>query len=221
MRSRFPSTAAPLLVALALAGGLERSTTAQYARQGSNLADQLEWENSRLRLTRLAVAPGAAAPAGSDRVLVYLTADPEGRMPAAEAVWQPAGSGDLQNRGHARLEAIAIELKDAPPGTPAGTPPEALSASDRADVWRLIDNSRVLVTKHRYAPTTYVDPLHFHPQDALVVYLRGGYAFPAAADWWGSYRVRRGDVDVIPANTFHTMSNPGGDPLEFLMIMPR
>jgi quercetin dioxygenase-like cupin family protein len=221
MRVHISFMAVPLL-AVVFAGALvQEHASAQYART-SPAAGELEWENNRLHLRRLSVAPGASLPAdgGTDRVLVYLTADPQGGMPAVEAVWQPAGSADLQNRGAARLDAIAVDVKSGASVRSDGTPPEALATSDRADVWRLIDNARVLVTKHRYAPSTYVDALHFHPEDMLVVYLRGGYTWPTVGGW-GAYRVRRGEVDVVPANTLHTLGNAGADPLEFLVIMPK
>jgi quercetin dioxygenase-like cupin family protein len=220
MKPRLSFVAVLVLAVVTLGVHAEESVLAQYERRVSDPLPH-DWENDWMRLSRISTEPGAGlAGSSADRVVVYLTADPEGRMPLAEAVWQPAGSGDLQNRGRARVEALAIELKEMPAGIPSGTPPEVLPVSYRADVWTLIDNSRVLVTKHRYAPATYVDPLHFHAADILVVYLRGGYTWPAVASW-GSYRVRRGEVDVVPANTFHTLGNAGADPLEFLVIMPR
>ena len=232
MRLRLSFLAASVLAGLVLSGSFEESVAAQYGRR-ANDALQLPWENDRFRLTRIAVEPGATLSDGADRVLVYLTAGPDGLMPPAAAVWQPAGSGGLENRGGAPLEAIAIELKDVSTAAAGGTPPEALSAargasyrhasygaSYRVAASRLIDNSRVLVMKHRYAPTTYVDPLHFHSEDLLVVYLRGGYTWPAGGRW-GANRVQRGEVDVIPANTLHTLGNAGSDPLEFLVIIPR
>ena len=152
-------------------------------------------ENNRIRLTQLSVEPGATLPAGGNQVLVYLTADPDGRIPA-EAVWQAAGAGAVQNRGPARLNAISIELKDVQ-GTSSGTPPEALDAQYGVEVTRLIDNPRVLVTKHRYGPIAYGGPLHFHGEDVLVVYLRGGYTWPLT-DFWGATAVRRGDVERHP-----------------------
>ena len=39
------------------------------------------------------------------------------------------------------------------------------------------DNPRVLVTKLRYDQSTFVDPLHLHPNDTVVVYLNAGYSF--------------------------------------------
>jgi hypothetical protein len=220
MKLRLSWLTAPVLAVLTVALLIGQPAAAQYERP-SGAGVQLDWENSRVRLSRIMVDPGSAMPAGNDRVLVYLTADPSGQMPPAEAVWQAAGSGDQQNRGRVPLEAIAIELKGGAAGPGDGTtPPEALRSSHYVDVWPLIDNARVLVTKHRYAASTFVDPLHFHSQDMLVVYLRGGYTWPAAG-WWGAYRVRRGEVDVIPANTLHTLGNAGGDPIEFLVILPK
>jgi quercetin dioxygenase-like cupin family protein len=219
MKLYLSGLAAPLFSVLALAMLLAQPLAAQYARTTAAVPD--EWENDRLRVSRLTAEPGAALRgADADRILVYLTAAADGRMSPADAVWQSAGSGDLENRGRARIEAIAIELKDVPAGAGRGTPPEALRVSRSAEVRHLIDNLRVLVTGHRYARGAVVDPLHFHPDDVLVVYLRGGYTWPVAGGW-GPTRVRRGDVDVVPANTFHTLANAGSDPLEFLVIVPR
>jgi quercetin dioxygenase-like cupin family protein len=85
----------------------------------------------------------------------------------------------------------------------------------------LIRNDRITVTKQRYASgvSWSADPLHFHPQDAVVIYLTGGYTWPTT--WLsGPSRVRRGDVRIVPANVLHTSGNAGSDPLEFLLIIP-
>jgi quercetin dioxygenase-like cupin family protein len=213
--------AAPLVIGLAFVGLLDEPlSSAQYPKTAAS-SSQDAWETDRLRVSRVTAEPGRPIRgADADRILIYLTADADGRMSPADAVWQPAGSGDLENRGRARVDAIAIELKDGPAGPARGTPPEALAVSRSADVRHLVDNPRLLVTGHRYAPGTVVDPLHFHPDDVLVVYLRGGYTWPISGAW-GATRVRRGDVDVIPANTFHRLANAGSDPLEFLVIVPR
>jgi len=217
MKPRLSVSMSLVFAGLALAALLADPIAAQYSRQGDGRLE-VPWENNRFRLTQISVAPGATLPAGGNQVLVYLTADPDGRMPA-EAVWQSAGSGAVQNRGPARLEAIAIELKGAR-GAASGTPGEVLDAQYGVDVSPLIDNERVFVMKHRYGPIAYGGPLHFHGEDVLVVYLRGGYAWPLA-DFWGASRVRRGEVDVIPANTLHRLGNAGGDPLELLVIVPK
>ena len=216
MKLRLSASVLPVLAALAFAAILADPLAAQYGRRGDDRL-QLPWENNRFRLTQISVAPGATLPAGN-QVLIYLTAGPDGRLPT-EAVWQPAGAGAVQNRGPARLEAIAIELKDAR-GAASGTPGEALDRQYGVDVAPLIDNDRVLVMKHRYGPIAYGGPLHFHGDDVLIVYLRGGYTWPLA-DFWGPSRVRRGEVDVIPANTPHRLGNAGGDPLELLVIVPK
>jgi quercetin dioxygenase-like cupin family protein len=110
-------------------------------------------------------------------------------------------------------------LKEAR-GTASGTPGEVLDAQYGVGVSPLTDNDRVLVVKQRYDPVAYGGPSHFHGEDVLVVYLRGGYTWPLA-DLWGPSRVRRGDVNVIPANTQHRLGNAGGDPLELLVIVPK
>jgi quercetin dioxygenase-like cupin family protein len=216
MTRRASVSLSPVVAALALAAVLAEPTRAQYGPLTGGLT--LPWESARARVTQISVAPSATLPTGTNRVLVYFTADPDGQMPA-DAVWQ--GDADaIQNRGPARLDGLAIELKDAPRAPGGGTPPEALDAEYGVEVSTVIDNPRVLVMKHRYDPLAYAGPLHFHADDVLVVYLRGGYTWPASA-FWGAARVRRGDVDVIPANTLHRLANAGGDPLELLVIIPR
>src|SRR5436309_17048 len=60
---------------------------------------RVEWENDDVRIARVVLAPGeharAEAPAGS--VIVYLTANLDGRMPSADATWQAAGPFDMEN----------------------------------------------------------------------------------------------------------------------------
>ena len=221
MGSRFHFLLLPTLAVIG-ASVLLQPASAQYGEMSSTTLRLSDWENNRLRLRRIAVDPGAStrAEGGVDRVLIYLTANQDGNMPDADAVWQPAGSPDLQNRGARKLEALAVDLKAASAATSGGTPPESLHTSYRAEVKTLIDNARVLVTKHRYAPTTFVDPPHFHSDDMLVVYLQGGYTWPVFGGW-GAYQVRRGEVDIVPANSLHTLGNAGSDPLEFLVILPR
>jgi hypothetical protein len=219
-------------IVAALVALVASASAAQYSRHSGDRLPQ-EWESDQFRVLRLSVPPGAEVtdPGTTDSVVVFLTATLEGRMPPAEAVWQAAGSRTLVNQGRARFDAIVIEVKDVPGPASSATPPEAIPSTDQIDSWRLIDNSRVLVTKLRYRPVTSLDPMHFHPRDTVVVYLKGGYVWPEseqAREWYPyawpflrgapSLRVERGDVDVVPANTFHTFSNAGGDPLEFLAI---
>ncbi len=195
---------------------------AQYSQESLAQRYGSGWENDQLRVRTIAVEPGAQMPAqaDADRVLVFLTADLQGRSPAADAVWQPAGAQELENRGNRRVEAVLIELKNVPASTFGITPPEALSATGAGDARILIDNPRVTVTRQRYSPGTYAaEAWHFHPQDAVVVYLRE--ATPGRRPWTGDPSVRRGEVDVVPANTVHSFSNAGSDPLEAVVIFPK
>lgn len=217
MTRRALASIAPVVAGLALAASVAAPAVAQYGPLTGGLT--LPWAGARTRVTRLSVAPQAALPSGGNRVLVYLTADPDGRMPA-DAVWQ-GDAATVQNHGPARLDGLAIELTERQTASAGGaTPPEALDAAYGVTVTTVIDNPRVLVLKHRYDPLAYAGPLHFHDADVLVVYLRGGFTWPADG-FWGPARVRRGDVDVIPANTPHRLANAGGDPLELLVIVPR
>jgi quercetin dioxygenase-like cupin family protein len=90
----------------------------------------------------------------------------------------------------------------------------------RARVHNLIVNDHVMVTWERYEAGSYsADPMHFHPHDAVVIYLQGGYIWRGAG-FDRRDRVRRGDIRIVPGNALHTTSNAGADPLEFLLIIP-
>jgi quercetin dioxygenase-like cupin family protein len=210
-------------VSVLFVGGLnvlQQPVAAQYQQMSRAKLYESGWENDRVRVSKVSVAPGAEMQTGADRVLVFLTADLQNRMPASEAIWQPGGTRE-ENRGALRSEAIVIEMKNAPPADIGTTPPEALPVTGMIDSHVLIDNPRVVVTKLRYSPNSYAgDAWHLHPQDAVIVYLRGGYTWVPGGSG-DTYRVSRGDIDVLPANTIHTFGNAGGDPLEFLVIFPK
>jgi quercetin dioxygenase-like cupin family protein len=222
MKRHCSQPVASALVVLGLSLMPHAPIAAQYSQQSLTKRFESGWENDRLRVRTISIPPGAQAQMATDvdRVVIYLTADVEGRMPQAEALWHAAGVGALQNRGHLRAEAIVVELKSVQARI-AGTPPEALPNSGDVDTRVLIDNPRVTVTKHRYSPHAYaVGPWHFHPEDAVIVYLRGGHTL-APPVGRVRYHVRRGEIDIVPANTFHAFANAGSDPLEFLTIFPK
>jgi quercetin dioxygenase-like cupin family protein len=217
--------AAPTLALVFVLGftSLRHAPAAQERSPAITARETAGWETERLRVRSISIAPGAQVPGYGDpgAVFVFLTADLSGRMPPAEASWQPAGAAALENRGKVPVEGLVIELKDVERRGPGTTPPEALPSTGAVDIRVLIDNPHVIVTRQRYLPGVYPFPgWHFHPQDTLVVYLSGGYVGQPQGSW-GLQRVRRGDVDVVPANMFHGFANPGIDPLEFLAIFPK
>lgn len=182
------------------------------------------WENGRLRVRTVSVEPGARLDLGdaADRILIYLTADLDGRIPKAEAIWQPVDGPALENRAGLRATAVVVDVKAGPATGPGGPPPEALSFTDDVETRQIIDNAHVAVTKVRYRTNAYVDlPWHSHSEDALIVYLRGGQAWPQFDGLGAPISARRGVIDVIPANTHHRMSYAPGDSLEFLVIVPK
>jgi mannose-6-phosphate isomerase-like protein (cupin superfamily) len=192
--------------------------------QRPNSYSHLEWENEQLRISRVSIAPGDRLSGDSQigSVMVFLTADLDGRMPAAEAVWYPADPRGFENRARTRFEALLIELKDAPSRSGDATLPEAVRYGDTAESWTIVDNPRISVMKQRFPGASDADPLHFHPNDLIAIYLRGGYAWPLGVTYYdGPGRVTRGDVRIVPANTLHRFGNAGFDPLEFLVIVPR
>lgn len=207
------------------------------AAQSGGVVSQGVWENDRMQVHRVSLAPGERLTGESTggSVVVFLTADLDGRMPQAEAGWRDPGPVTMENRGLGRFEALVVDLKGTATRSGGVTAPEVVRATAAvaprsgfgetyATMMRaqnLILNDRVSVTKERRpggVPGS-ADPLHFHPQDAVVIHLRSGYIWPTT--WLhGPDSVRRGDVRIVPGNVLHTSGNAGSDPLEFLLIIP-
>jgi hypothetical protein len=225
------------MVSGALAGCIVTSSAflAVAAAQTAGAQSEFIWENDRMVVRRVSLDPGARflsdSPGGS--IIVFLTTELDGRMPPAEVAWRDPGPATMENRGGTRFEALVVDLKGGPIPSRRVTPPEVVRATetvaprvfsgDYDSMWRaqnLIVNDRISVTKERYGSSLSVDPLHFHPQDAVVIYLRGGYVRPVVP-FYGPDRVRRGDVRVVPGNVLHLTGNAGSDPLEFLLIIPQ
>ncbi len=211
------------------------------ARQPGFPPYNVEWENEAVRVARVILSPGqrTTAESSSGAVIVFLTADLNGRMPKAEAAWQEPGRIDLENQGPTRFEAVMIQFKQpAVRGVAAPWVPPAYAASGSA-VWpmsasgwplygyepvksqTLIDRPGLSVTKERHPATTLVDPFCIDQNDTIVVYLRGGYIWSAESWYSRAVRVRRGDVRVLPANALYTLSNAGSDPSEFVVVARR
>jgi quercetin dioxygenase-like cupin family protein len=225
------------VIVVALAGCIVSgfSFLSVAAAQTGSAVSEFIWENDSMVVRRLSLDPGARfasdSPGGS--VIVFLTTELDGRMPPADVAWRDPGPTTMENRGASRFEALIVDLKSGPIPSRRVTPPEVVRATETVaprvfsgaydSTWRaqnLIVNDRISVTKERYGSSLSVDPLHFHPQDAVVIYLRGGYVWPVVP-FYGPDHVRRGDVRVVPGNVLHLTGNAGSDPLEFLLIIPQ
>ena len=229
-------TIGPVILACAAVSGPREAVhpPAEAARPPYSI----EFEDDQVRILRLAVGAGekGATVEHLDGVLIFLTADLQGRMPGEEAVWQPAGTLALDNLGHGRFEALLVELKTTPSSFGSGLPPEAsttayrepgTSGSGQTGVYpydtrgvNLLDNSRVTATKQRFGPLARVDLFHFHTRDSIFVYLGRGEVAGATARW-DRHRVERGQVDVLAPFTLHVFSNAGSDPIEFISVQPK
>ena len=164
--------------------------------QTAGATSEFVWENGSMVVRRLSLEPGARfasdSPGGS--IIVFLTTELDGRMPSAEVAWRDPGPTTMENRGGSRFEALIVDLKGG------GDPVASCHASGgRARLrgsgarvfseaydptWgarNLIVNDRISVTRERYGSSGSVDPLHFHPQDAVVIYLRGGMRLARSA----------------------------------------
>jgi hypothetical protein len=204
------------------------------AAQSGGAVSRIVWENDRMQVRRVFLGPGDELESDSTggSIIVFLTADFDGRVPSAEAAWRDPGPVTMSNHGRTRLEALVVDLKGGATPSSHVTPPEVVRASGmmgpgivneaynpRVRAEKLIANDRISVTKERYDSPWSVDPLHVHPQDAVVIYLRGGSVW-ASDPFAGPELVRRGDVRVVPGMTFHVTGNAGSDPLEFLLLIP-
>jgi quercetin dioxygenase-like cupin family protein len=206
---------------------LSRPVAAQSGTGGAHTV----WDTDLMQVYRVSLAPGERITheSAGGSVIVYLSADLDGRMPPTEAAWRDPGSITMENHGRGRFEALVVDLKSRI--THAGvTAPEVARALNTAGYEQgygvtirsqnLIVNDHISVVWERYAPGGYaVDPVHFHPHDAVVVYLRSGYIWPSSG-FLGPDRVARGDVQIISGDALHTGSNAGSDPLDFLLIIP-
>ena len=204
------------------------------AAQSGGTVSQTIWENDRMQVYRVSLAPGERLVGDSTggSVIVFLTTDLDGRIPPAEAAWRDPGPVTVENRGRARFEALVVDLKGSATRPGGVTAPEVVRASatvapsvsdgmsdTTTRAQNLILNDRISVTRERYGFPWSADPPHFHPQDSVVIYLSGGYIWPTMS-FYGPARVRRGDVRVLPGNVLHIPGNAGSDPLEFLLIIP-
>ena len=210
-----------LILALTF-GVLVRVEQPQVVREATVSPYRVEFEDDQLRVLRVSIGPHERATAADQLtgVLIFLTADLEGRMPSAEVEWQPAGTRALENRTTSRFEAVIIEVKDAPSASP-GTPPElAPSVPERVQAKRLLENDRLLVGRHRLAAAATGELLHFHPRETVVVYLNGGWTAGTTGRTLPR-SVSRGQVDIIPAYTTHSFWNAGSDPIDFIVVFPK
>jgi quercetin dioxygenase-like cupin family protein len=188
------------------------------------------FESDQLRVQHVSLAPGERTELRDheNALLIPFTADLDGRISPGDLTWHVAGTTSLENRGARTFHGILVELTASPPERPASLPPEV--AADRVPDYRpvhrieghrvhtLLDNPRVLVTRHRLpAWQRQAEPKHVHPREVVLVYLKGG-EISGSTGRLGARSARRGEFDVLPANVPHAFRNAGNDPLEFLMI---
>jgi hypothetical protein len=87
-------------------------------------AEVLEFENDRVKVSRVTIGAGERRPRGArdDRVLVWLTEahhvreEPNGKREvikrkAGEVAWRPRSEHQIENLGTNTIEVIIVELK--------------------------------------------------------------------------------------------------------------
>jgi hypothetical protein len=114
------------------------------------------------RVTVWDVAPGAASPATTRDVVMFVLQDGQ-----AEVRFRAAGEAATPMPAGART--IVIELQDArvpPLPNTSGLPP----AFPRSGSTKALENSRVVAWRSEWAPGGST-PMHFHDKDVVVTYL--------------------------------------------------
>ncbi len=163
-------------------------------------AAKVEYEDARVRVVRLRIAPAATLPMHDRpaRVVVPLTdnditaARPDGTTshvsaPAGKAAWSEPARRSITNLG-VPLENIVVELKNtAGPAAPLAHPPSPLPAGyldERFHHWQF-ENQYVRVYDVRIPPgetTTF----HVHAFDTVFVQVSGGVtSAQALGKAWG------------------------------------
>ena len=101
------------------------------AAQSGSTASQTIWENDRMQVHRVSLAPGERLSGDSTggSVIVFLTADLEGRLPQVEAAWRDPGPVTMENRGRTRFEALVVDLKGSATRSGGVTAPEVVRGS--------------------------------------------------------------------------------------------
>src|SRR5262249_27822 len=112
MTLRLTGTLSSLFCALGFIALESDHSSAQYSQPSLAKLYESGWENDRLRVRTVSIEPGARLEERGDvdRVVVFLTADLDGRMPQADAIWQSAGGPPLENHGRLRVDAIMIDV---------------------------------------------------------------------------------------------------------------
>ena len=173
-------------------------------------AAKVEYEDARVRVVRLRIAPNASLPMHDRpaRVVIALTANDvritaaDGstrtvQVPAGNIAWSGPGRRSVTNLA-APLENIVVELKTA--NAPAKalahapTPPPAGYLEDRFHHW-LFENQYVRVYDVRIPPGETTD-FHVHAFDTVFVDFSGGLtAAQAQGQAWKAERAEPGEVE--------------------------
>ena len=163
-------------------------------------AAKVEYEDARVRVVRLRIAPNASLPMHDRpaRVVIPLTpndvrishADGTAsttRTAANHAAWSEPTRRAVTNLANSTLENIIVELKTAnaaanAAAAPVPAPPEYLS--DSRHRW-LFENQYIRVYDVRIPPGETTD-FHRHAYDAVTVFVSGGLvAIQVQGEPWG------------------------------------
>lgn len=191
--------------------------TGGFAVRGQDLvtvapdAAKVEYEDARLRVVRLRIAPNASLPMHDRpaRVVVPLTGNDvrisradgtsgSTRTDAHTVAWSEPARRSVTNLATSQLENIIVELKTAQaPAVAAARPPIPAPADyleDPRHRW-LFENQYVRVYDVRIPPGEATE-FHRHAYDAVAVRLKGGLvAVQAQGTPWGqAERIEPGTV---------------------------
>lgn len=208
------------VVAVGLLGGSLIAEAFQNPEPVDRTVHRVEYEDQEVRVLRLLLAPHQRTEERQhpDRVVVFLTADWQGRFPTSPVEWQPGGRDAEVNSSSERFEAILVELK----GSEAqGLLPAPRTYLGVAQI-QLINNQRVEVRRMVVGPgATAPNPgCHIHGKAEVFVHLA---AASVSGVTGGSQpvRVTRGQVTVVAPGQKHFFQESTETLADFIDIHPQ
>ena len=201
-------------------------------------AAKIEYEDSRVRVVRLRIAPNASLPMHDRpaRVVITLTPNnarlirPDGawsvtRTDAGRVAWSESTRRAVKNLADTRLENIIVELKatEGPAKALSGppTPPPPGYLDETRHRW-LFENQYVRTYDVRIPPGETTE-FHRHAYDSVVIHLSGGLvSTQVQGEPWGKPEQRAAGTVAVSADAerafTHRVRNDGAAEYHVVLV---